>query len=160
MNTRLLSALFFSCSITLVGCPETTVTDDTGNAPSDDAYVPPGADAGSMPDAFTAVPANDAGTTATTLSFAADVSPIIATSCAGGRCHSASPYAFLMGSTGCPSAVDRRYVVPGNADTSYVVAKLEGAGTICGSAMPAARRLSAAQITTIRTWINEGALNN
>ena len=161
MNTRLLSALAFSCAVALAGCPEPTTTDDAGTTPVDafaagtDVFVPPGVDAGPLPDAFAERP--DSGPT--TVSFATDVAPIITANCAGSRCHGAN-YAFLMGSTGCPTAVDRRFVVPGNAATSYVIAKLEGASTICGSVMPRARRLTAAQITTIRTWINEGALNN
>lgn len=144
MNTRRLFALAFaSALVALTGCPVTSETIDSGSA-SPDAFVPPGV---------------DAGMATTTVSFATDVAPIISGSCGGGRCHNTLPYAFLMGSTRCSTAADRRYVVPGNADTSYVIAKLTGSG-ICGSAMPPTRRLSGAQIMTIRTWINEGALDN
>lgn len=134
------SFLPFACAIALLGCPDNASTPDSGT---------PLADVGAVDSARL-----------TTVSFATDVSPIMSSSCAGSRCHGSADYAFLMGSTSCRSAVEPRYVVPGDADRSYVVAKLEGASTICGSAMPAARRLTAEQIGTIRTWINEGALNN
>lgn len=130
-------------ALCLAGCPAPTDPVDANVTPTQDAFVASRADSG---------PA--------TVSFAADVAPIISGSCGTTRCHSASPYTFLMGSTRCATAVNPRLAVPGNADDSYAIAKLEGASTICGSAMPAARRLSAAQIAIIRTWINEGALNN
>lgn len=152
MNARLLTAFSLSCSLSLLGCP-TENPGDTGtavdaSAERPDVFVPPGADAGPMPD--TNVP--------TTVSFASDVSPIINASCSGSRCHNTRP-SFLLGSTRCAMAADSRYVVPGNADASYVIAKITG-GAICGSVMPPSRRLTTEQIATIRTWINEGALNN
>lgn len=142
MNHTWLSVFATATALSLVGCPEPNT--------SADAFVTPGADSGPL----------DAAPGETTVSFATDVAPIITGSCGTTRCHSVSPYVFLTGSTRCATAVDPRLSVPGNADNSYVIAKLEGASTICGSAMPAARRLSTEQIATIRTWINEGALNN
>lgn len=143
-------ALATATALSLAGCPAPTDPVDAHATSTEDAFIASGTDSG---------PA-DAPPAVTTVSFAADIAPTISGTCGTTRCHSVSPYAFLMGSTRCATAVNPRLAVPGNADNSYVIAKLEGASTICGSAMPAARRLSAAQITTIRTWINEGALNN
>ena len=47
-------------------------------------------------------------------------------------------------------------VTPGDAEDSYLIRRLTG--TSCGNRMPAGRAaLSAAQIDTIRSWINAGA---
>ena len=61
-------------------------------------------------------------------------------------------------STGRPAAVR---VIPGNADDSYLIHKLEGRSDIAGSPMPLnASRLPQADIDMIRTWIAQGAQNN
>ena len=51
-------------------------------------------------------------------------------------------------------------VVPGDADSSYLVAKLEGADGIVEDQMPPGSSLSADVIAGIRTWIDDGAQNN
>ena len=53
-------------------------------------------------------------------------------------------------------------VVPGDAENSYLVKKLEGAPTITGLRMPrnTGPFLTPGQMTILRRWIAEGAANN
>jgi len=52
-------------------------------------------------------------------------------------------------------------VKPNDPDNSYIVQKLEGAGTISGSRMPLGGPfLDQATINMVRTWISQGAQNN
>lgn len=52
-------------------------------------------------------------------------------------------------------------VVPGDADASYLIQKLEGRGSIVGGRMPlGGPYLSAGQIAVIRRWIELGAQND
>lgn len=128
--------------------------------PTVDAFAEPGADAFVPPeDAFS--PAVDAFTPTGTVSRRGDVEPILNGSCMGAGCHS-NPAQFLSTTamTGCAGAADRRMIVPGSPDTSYLIAKLEGTAP-CGRQMPLGRPpLSSMQIGTIRTWIAEGAQDN
>ena len=50
-------------------------------------------------------------------------------------------------------------VLPGNANDSYIVIKLEGRQAI-GAQMPLGGTLSATRIQNIKNWINKGAKNN
>jgi len=145
-----------------IGCqPSVAPPGDSGAGGLDagrDAGPPP-VDA-AEPDA-PPTPEEDAGPA--TVSFAADVAPVIRSSCGGTGCHNVSnPYRFLTTSrTGCTSVTERRWVVPGDPDASYVVRKLEGTSGICGLRMPRLRTpLTAEEIGRIRTWIAEGARNN
>jgi len=53
------------------------------------------------------------------------------------------------------------YIVPGSADDSYLVWKVEGAPGICGVQMPyGGPYLSPAEIALIRAWIDAGATDN
>jgi hypothetical protein len=74
---------------------------------------------------------------------------------------SGSAFASLVNvpSSGLAGAVR---VVPGNADNSYLVKKLEGTAGIVGLRMPrnGPPFLSDAQVKMIRDWIAAGALNN
>ena len=52
-------------------------------------------------------------------------------------------------------------VTPGDAENSYLVHKIEGRPGIVGNQMPnAANPLTAAEIASIKAWINAGARNN
>ncbi|WP_239491168.1 hypothetical protein [Luteitalea sp. TBR-22] len=53
-------------------------------------------------------------------------------------------------------------VIPGDADNSYLVQKLEGTPGIIGQRMPrnAGPFLTEGQMLIIRRWINQGAQNN
>jgi len=80
---------------------------------------------------------------------------------AGLNLKSGSAFANLVGvpSSNSPGAVR---VIPGNANNSYLVQKIEGAAGIVGLRMPrnGPPFLSDAQIKMIRDWITAGALNN
>jgi hypothetical protein len=105
------------------------------------------------------------------VSFASDVLPIFTANCAVSGCHDASTAEQGMVLTadsaylkivGVPSmevpALQR--VHPGDADSSYLVMKLEGTAAE-GDRMPLDEPpLTDALIQRIRTWIDEGALNN
>lgn len=63
-----------------------------------------------------------------------------------------------VASRGKPGAIR---VVPGNADGSYLIHKLEGGSDIVGSRMPfRGTPLTQGQILVIRRWIETGAQNN
>ena len=70
-------------------------------------------------------------------------------------------YAQLVGVNSAlkPGAVR---VVPGDAENSYLVQKLEGRADIVGQRMPrtAGPFLTEGQMLIIRRWINQGAQNN
>jgi len=100
-----------------------------------------------------------------------DVMPILQANC--NACHAgARPSEGLSFATADlayegmverPSAgcAGRTIVVPGDADGSYLIAKLGGGGDFCGFRMPQGRPpLSAAQIGVIRDWIEAGAKND
>ncbi len=103
-------------------------------------------------------------------SFATDVQPIFnVTGCTSSNCHGRAArgdldlrdgksYAQLVGVVATQE--DGIRVIPGNADDSYIVVKVEDRQK-SGSKMPLGRpALSSAQIQTIRNWITEGAKNN
>jgi len=103
------------------------------------------------------------------VSFADDIQPIFNSSCTSSQCHGAdesagldltqgSSYGELWNVTSTSEPPKLR-VAPGNAAGSYIVIKLEGTQTV-GEKMPRGGSLSSAQITSIRTWIDEGAENN
>jgi hypothetical protein len=51
-------------------------------------------------------------------------------------------------------------VVPGNADASYLIQKLEQAKPAAGERMPPSAELEPDRIARIRSWIAAGAVNN
>lgn len=151
----------------LVACGGDPTAPDAATPPGTDAFVPSGTDAGPIPDAFVPsadpdafVPDMPDAAGPSTVSFSADVMPLL-TACSGMGCHSMPQMFFLSpGRTGCASATEQRFVVAGDPDASYVIHKLEGR-EICGMRMPRGRTpLTTEQIATIRTWIAEGARNN
>jgi hypothetical protein len=108
-----------------------------------------------------------------TISYATNIQPIYDTSCAtAGPCHNASAVAFGLNLTAAASydatvnveSIERPqlfFVEPGNPDDSYLVRKIEGGPDIAGDQMPIdAPPLTADQITAIRQWITECALDN
>ncbi len=109
---------------------------------------------------------NDNGNTTGPVSYSQKIAIIFQSSCGGSGCHinnskdgvNLTTYAQVMASHG--TQYNSRIVVPGNASGSPLVDKL-GSSPAFGVRMPDGRpALSNAQITLIRTWINEGALNN
>ncbi len=98
------------------------------------------------------------------LSYAGDIQPILSQNC--NNCHGAgqnnfnsSSYAAVMASVSPANTYNRNQVVPGDADASPLVDKIEPNPEF-GGRMPVGGSLSSAEINAIRTWINEGALNN
>jgi len=100
------------------------------------------------------------------VSFSQQVAPIFQSSCSGSGCHingakngvNLTSYAQVIASRG--QQYGSLVVLPGNAAQSPLVDKL-GSNPLFGIRMPDGKSaLSSSQITLIRTWINEGALNN
>ena len=89
--------------------------------------------------------------------------------CAAGSCHGSfeaeslnltagSAYANLVNVTATQASVAR--VIPGNANDSYLVVKLEGRQSF-GQQMPlGGSALDNIDLTNIKNWINQGAKNN
>ena len=108
------------------------------------------------------------------VTFAGSVQPIFTRTCAFSSCHAGpSPQQGLDLSAGqsfgnIVSVASREAsrlfrIAPRNADSSYLVLKIEGkAGQVggIGTRMPLGGQLSQAQIDTIRVWVNAGAENN
>jgi len=105
-------------------------------------------------------------------SFALDVQEILdRRGCTAAGCHGdgsggldlvasnpAANYTTLVGMQAIGEAID--YVIPADADASYLVIKLEGRQSV-GQRMPrGAAPLDAIDLTNIRNWINNGAPNN
>ena len=99
------------------------------------------------------------------IDYATQVSPIFAASCATPGCHVAghftginlSSYDNALNSVGT-GACGGEPIIAGNAVGSNLVTKIDASVPLCGgSAMPFGPPLSAAQITTIRNWIDQGA---
>ena len=102
-------------------------------------------------------------------SFQADVQPILSSpTCVSSSCHSAATRQGGLSLEGVEAAdlvgvsadSGLELVIPFDAETSYLVRKLEGRA-IQGSRMPLGRgSLPGSQIGTIRNWIDQGALDN
>ncbi|MFO0579080.1 MAG: fibronectin type III domain-containing protein [Polyangia bacterium] len=107
------------------------------------------------------------------VSLSGQVQPIFLAKCATNACHSgarpaqglslgsaAATYAGTVNvaSTECTA---NKLVLPNQPDQSYLIWKLQGSGPcFMGSQMPKGQPLSAAEITTVRSWILSGAPNN
>jgi hypothetical protein len=100
------------------------------------------------------------------ISFSQQVAPIFQSSCGGSGCHingakngvNLTTYAQVISSRG--AQYGSLVVLPGNASQSPLINKL-GSNPLFGIRMPDGKSaLSSSQITLIRTWIDEGALNN
>ena len=103
-------------------------------------------------------------------SFASDIQPIFERNgCTNGACHggavsagldlrSGASYNNLVNVQATSEPITR--VIPGNADGSYLVIKLEGRQAV-GSRMPlGGQALNTTDLTNIKNWINRGANNN
>jgi hypothetical protein len=89
--------------------------------------------------------------------------------CAAGSCHGSAQaagldlrtgnsYADLVNVAATQASVAR--VIPGNADASYLIVKVEGRQTI-GQRMPVGGSpLDNIDLTNLKNWINQGANNN
>lgn len=109
---------------------------------------------------------NNGGGQIENVKYSTQVAPIFAATCSGSGCHSPGAQSGVrLGSwSQATSSVGQRYggpiILSGNAAGSPLIDKL-GSSPRFGSRMPAGGgSLTATQIQTIATWINEGALNN
>jgi hypothetical protein len=116
---------------------------------------------------------DQSGSEAKVISFAGSVQPLLSASCTIGACHvgpnpkagldltEGNSYANLVNVTSqeCPS---NKRVAPGEPDSSYLLQKLEGAGSCFQQAkMPIGGGFPSFFIEdTIRPWIASGAPNN
>jgi len=102
-------------------------------------------------------------------SFSSDIVPIFSSAgCTSGGCHGApiqaglnlasSPYTSLVNVPSSQVTGEIR-VIPGNANGSYLVKKLEGRASF-GERMPLGGQLDAVSLANIKNWINQGAKNN
>ena len=95
---------------------------------------------------------------------------VLSPTCATANCHSGpmprgsldltSADTSFMELVGVPSTQDGalNIVEPFDADSSYLIRKLENAAGITGTVMPPTGMLDANTIATIRQWIDDGAL--
>ena len=73
--------------------------------------------------------------------------------------RSPQSFANLVGAPSTQTALLR--VAPGDAESSYLIHKLEGRAGIVGNRMPEnGSFLTASEIDVIRSWINDGAMND
>jgi hypothetical protein len=93
---------------------------------------------------------------------------ILEPSCGFSSCHGGGAGGFFLGDmhTTYGSLVNAEsadaegeiLVVPGDANSSYLILKLEDAEGIVGDAMPPAQPLPKEKIERVRSWIDAGAL--
>jgi hypothetical protein len=104
------------------------------------------------------------------VSFASEIQPIFTTNCAVGGCHDGSAYDPNLSAgvayvntvnVPAPSYAPYFLIRPSKADSSVIYHKMlnDDAGTY-GGKMPPAGTLPATQLDLLKTWINQGALNN
>lgn len=102
-------------------------------------------------------------------SFANDIFEVFTRNgCTASGCHgtgeggltmtsAATAYAHLVNITSPASGEVR--VIPGNANDSYLVKKLEGRQSV-GVRMPVGGQLNTTDLQNIKNWIDQGAKNN
>jgi len=89
--------------------------------------------------------------------------------CSASSCHGASQqagmslisgnaYANLVNVAATQASVDR--VIPGNANDSYIIVKVEGRQTTGGRMPLGGSALDNIDLTNLKNWINQGAKNN
>jgi hypothetical protein len=89
--------------------------------------------------------------------------------CASGSCHGSAQaaglsltpstsYANLVNITATQSASAR--VIPGDANSSYLIVKVEGRQTVGNRMPPSGSALDNIDLTNLKNWINQGAKNN
>jgi len=91
---------------------------------------------------------------------------VLVLSCGFGSCHGDGEAGLQIDEdmaqdalVGVPSTVlpEETLVIPGDADGSYIIAKMEAASGIAGDVMPPSGALSAERIGIVRDWIESGA---
>ncbi len=107
------------------------------------------------------------------VSFAADVAPILDANCTAAGCHSGRlpqeglelaasvSYRELVGQPSSQCSDGRERVVPGDPAASYLISKLTGVDMCYGTLMPKrGQNLSAEDLATISAWICAGAADD
>lgn len=100
--------------------------------------------------------------------FAEVYDDILALSCGFSTCHGGGAGGFYLGELSeaygalvnveSAEAAGETLVIPGDADNSYLIHKLEGAAGIVGGLMPPSSPISNEAMDRVRSWINAGAL--
>lgn len=93
---------------------------------------------------------------------------LLGVSCAFSTCHGANAGGLMLdGINDYDRLVNVEaingngiYVIPGDADGSYLVHKVEGGPDIMGDQMPNSQGISAEQLQILRSWIDNGAPND
>lgn len=105
------------------------------------------------------------------VSFSADIRDIIARGgCTSASCHGAAAalgldlrpgadYGSLVNVTAVEDNSKKR-VLPGDAQNSYIVIKVEGRQTVGGRMPLGGTPLDSIDVTNLRNWIDQGALDN
>jgi hypothetical protein len=150
MSRLLTRSLAVAAALSLAACG------DSGTGPDDD----PGNGGGN----------GDTRTIVADPSFATVIQEIFnRRGCSASSCHgssqqagmdlrSGSAYANLVNVMATEASVAR--VIPGNANASYIVVKVEGRQTV-GQRMPlGGAALDNIDLTNLKNWINQGAKNN
>ena len=144
-----------------------TVNADTGTSRSADAGASQSADTGASQSADTGASGSpDATSSGHSPTWSRDIAPLIAR-CTG-YCHPGqySPmpltvregYESLINVPSVQCSTGMLRVAPGDADASYLMAKITGRGLCGGSRMPpGSAKLPEGDIDVIRRWINAGA---
>jgi len=183
MILRLWSAALVGLGLLIQGCGDSGNDDGSGGASADGGG---GAGMAGASTAETTATTNATTSTASgvdpfdcdglpTVSFAADVQPILTARCATSSCHggsspreslslaAGSAHGELVGvkTTECSGA--RTLVVPGDPSASYFLSKARGVD-LCGTSRrmppPPKASLSATDLDTIGAWICGGALDD
>lgn len=96
-------------------------------------------------------------------------SEVLVVSCAFSTCHGSGTGGLTLSDSTAPgdlvdvesTALPGAFlVIPGDADASYLVQKLEAASGIVGTEMPPGGTLEADRLQLVRDWIDAGALDN
>lgn len=156
------------------------VMDFTSSSPPDDAYRinVVGQGIGAVADTQGVILGSDARSDFTVNTSAPDPNSlsqiqadIFTPDCTGSGCHSgAGPaggllltngrsFGYLVGVLSTESPQQLR-VLPGDANNSYLIQRLEGSTPISTQRHPEGEPLSNAQINRIRSWITAGAMDN
>lgn len=157
------------------------VMDFSSSTPPDDDYriEVRGTGAGAVADTQGTLLGSDARSDFTVRATAPDPNSlsqiqqdIFTPDCTGSGCHSGGTpgagllltqnrsYGNLVNAFSTESATGALRVVPGDADNSYLVQRMEGTTAASNQRHPEGDPPSNADISRIRTWITEGALDN
>ena len=88
-------------------------------------------------------------------SFATDIQPIFNQNCIG--CHGGAINPDLRSGSSYAALTNGGFVVPSDAVNSILYKSLKGEGA---AVMPPSGAISTAKINLVKSWIEDGALNN